>query len=421
MLEILNAAGLSIDAIRTRQPMETGVASSVKAILEDVRQNGDEALYRLTEKFDGVRPETLEVCGSDLEFPVDDEFLEILRQAADNIRDFHRRQCRTGYLVNERPGVVMGQKVLPLERVGLYVPGGTASYPSTVLMNCIPAKLAGVREIVMVTPPGRDGKIAPAILAAAKVAGVDRIFRIGGAQAVAALAYGTGSVPKVDKITGPGNVFVAEAKRQVYGLVDIDMIAGPSEILIVADGTADARFIAADLLSQAEHDKNAAAILLTDSSALAEAVRMELERQLALLERAEIARASIEKNGRIVLTESLEQAFALSNAVAPEHLEICTASPFDWLDRVQNAGSVFLGSYAPEPLGDYFSGTNHTLPTGGTARFASPLGVDDFVKKTCFTYYTRDAFGAVAEKVARFADREGLTAHARSARIRNER
>ena len=319
--------------------------------------------------------------------------------------------------MSERNGVVLGQKVTPLARVGLYVPGGTASYPSTVLMDCIPAKLAGVPEVIMVTP-AKGGKIAPEILAAAAVAGVDRVFRAGGAQAVAALAYGTESIPRADKIVGPGNVYVAEAKRQVFGLVDIDMIAGPSEILILADGSCDARFVAADLLSQAEHDKNASAVLVTPSAALASAVQAELERQLALLPRAEIARASIENNGKIILVPTLDVGIAIANEIAPEHLELSVVDPFALLGKVQNAGSIFLGKYCPEALGDYFAGPNHTLPTGGTARFSSPLSVDDFVKRSQFSYYTPEALAAAGKKVARFAQAEGLDAHAKSVLIR---
>ena len=314
----------------------------------------------------------------------------------------------------------MGQKVIPIARVGLYVPGGTAAYPSTVLMDAIPAKIAGCQKLVMVTPPGKDGRVNPAILAAAKVAGVDEIYKIGGAQAIAALAYGTQSVPQVDKIVGPGNAFVAEAKRQVYGQVAIDMIAGPSEILIVADGSCSARNLAADLLSQAEHDKNASAVLVTDSETLAQAVAEELEVQLQKLAREEIARASIENNGKIILTSDLNQAIAIANEIAPEHLELCVDDPFAYLDRIVNAGSVFMGKYCPEALGDYFAGPNHTLPTSGTARFSSPLSVDDFVKKTQYTYYTKQALGKVARQVAAFATQEGLGAHARSALVRLE-
>ncbi|MBO6020184.1 MAG: histidinol dehydrogenase, partial [Clostridia bacterium] len=333
----------------------------------------------------------------------------------------HEKQVRPGFIISEKEGVVTGQKVTPIERVGLYVPGGTAAYPSTVLMDAIPAKIAGCAEIVMTTPPGKDGKVNPAILAAADVAGVDRIFKVGGAQAIAALAYGTESVPKVDKIVGPGNAFVAEAKKQVFGVVSIDMIAGPSEILVVADGTCNPAYVAADLLSQAEHDKNASAVLVTDSPELALSVQTELERQIAQLPRREIARASIDKNGKIIVCDDLREALAVSNDIAPEHLELSLDNPFDYLDAVKNAGSIFLGKYCPEALGDYFAGPNHTLPTGGTARFSSPLSVDDFVKKSQFTYYTSDALASVSDKIALFAGKEGLDAHARSVTVRAEK
>ena len=346
---------------------------------------------------------------------VEPEFLRILEEAAENIRAFHERQVRGSFLISEKNGIVMGQKVMPIARVGLYVPGGTAAYPSTVLMDSIPAKIAGCETLVMTTPPGRDGRVNPAILAAAKTAGVDRIFKIGGAQAVAALAYGTESIPAVDKIVGPGNAFVAEAKKQVFGKVAVDMIAGPSEILIVADGTASPAVVAADMLSQAEHDKMASAVLVTDSLSLAEAVAQELERQLALLPRFEIARESIDRNGKIILAETIEEAIDIANEIAPEHLELCVDHPFDYLDAVRNAGSIFMGKHCPEALGDYLAGPNHTLPTGGTARFSSPLSVDDFVKKSQFTYFTKDALAAVAKDVAYFAEKEGLSAHARSA------
>ena len=344
----------------------------------------------------------------------------MLRRAAENITAFHSRQVRNSFILNEKCGVVVGQKIIPVDRAGLYVPGGTAAYPSTVLMDAIPARIAGCREVVIVTPPGRDGKVNPAILAAAAAAGVDRIFKVGGAQAIAALAYGTESIPRVDKIVGPGNAFVAEAKRQVYGTVSIDMIAGPSEILIVADSGSNPRHLAADMLSQAEHDRMASAVLVTDSAALAAQVADEIERQIPLLERADIARASIDANGKIIVADSIRDAIDISNEIAPEHLELCVDSPFDYLDLVRHAGSVFLGRNCPEALGDYFAGPNHTLPTGGTARFSSPLSVDDFVKKMQYTYYSRDALEDVASDVALFARKEGLTAHARSALVRTE-
>ena len=421
MIRILDYAALGKEAVLARKADAPDVSRPVAEILAAVRQEGDAAVLRYCAAFDGM-PE-----GTALEVPaeemlaacdaVDPALLNVMQEAAENIRAFHKRQLREGFVMSERNGVVLGQKVTPLARVGLYVPGGTASYPSTVLMDCIPAKLAGVPEVIMVTP-AKGGKIAPEILAAAAVACVDRVFRAGGAQAVAALAYGTESIPRADKIVGPGNVYVAEAKRQVFGLVDIDMIAGPSEILILADGSCDARFVAADLLSQAEHDKNASAVLVTPSAALASAVQAELERQLALLPRAEIARASIENNGKIILVPTLDAGIAIANEIAPEHLELSVDDPFALLGKVQNAGSIFLGKYCPEALGDYFAGPNHTLPTGGTARFSSPLSVDDFVKRSQFSYYTPEALAAAGKKVARFAQAEGLDAHAESVLVR---
>ena len=402
---------------------QTDVTSIVRDILRDVQENGDSALYAYSRKFDHAELSALEVTQAEIDAAfaaVDPAFIDVLREAKSNIEAFHRRQIENGFTVHDQNGVILGQRVLPLEKVGLYVPGGTAAYPSSVLMNCVPAVLAGCGEIVMVTPPSADGSVNPVILAAAKVAGVGRIFKVGGAQAVAALAYGTQSVPKVDKIVGPGNRFVAEAKKQVFGMVDIDMIAGPSEILIVADGTCNPRFVAADLLSQAEHDKLASAVLLTDSETLADAVAKELDVQIPQLLRREIAGYSIEHYGAIVLVNSIEQAVEVSNRIAPEHLELCMDNPFDYLNLVQNAGSVFLGKNCPEPLGDYFAGPNHTLPTSGTARFSSPLSVYDFVKRMQFTYFTSDALLAVKDKVAYFATQEGLTAHARSATIRFE-
>ncbi len=399
------------------------VTDTVRAILQDVQTNGDEALFAYSRKFDKAELSSLEVSEDEIRDAmdqVDPQFIEILQQAKENIRAFHMHQVENGFVVNDKPGVILGQRVLPLEKVGLYVPGGTAAYPSSVLMNCVPAQIAGCGEIVMVTPPSADGSVNPVILAAAKVGGVGRIFKVGGAQAVAALAFGTESIPKVDKIVGPGNCFVAEAKKQVFGKVDIDMIAGPSEILIIADQTCNPRFVAADMLSQAEHDKLASATLLTDSAELAKAVSLELERQIPLLERREIAGYSIENYGAIVLVKDLKQAIEVSNALAPEHLELCMDHPFDYLNLVQNAGSVFLGKNCPEPLGDYFAGPNHTLPTSGTARFSSPLSVYDFVKRMQFTYYSADALEAVKDKVAFFARKEGLTAHAKSATIRFE-
>ena len=417
MIRIYNCGEVSPDQIFARTEDTVDVSSAVSAIIDAVRADGDEAIRRYAKQFDKAELTAIEVTPAELDAAVaavDPEFIAILEEAAENIRDFHRRQVRQSFIVSEKDGVVLGQKVMPIEKVGLYIPGGTAAYPSSVLMNCIPAKIAGCREIVMVSPPSRGGDIAAPILAAAKIAGVDRVFRVGGAQAVAALAYGTETVPKVDKIVGPGNAYVAEAKRQVFGRVAIDMIAGPSEILVVADGRSDAGVVAADLLSQAEHDKMASAVLVTDSMELAQAVSAELERQIPLLPRAEIARASIDNNGKIIVADNLDQAMDISNQLAPEHLELCMDNPFDWLDKVQHAGSIFLGRNCPEALGDYFAGPNHTLPTSGTARFSNPLSVDDFVKKSQFTYYTADALEKVADKIARFAREEGLEAHARS-------
>ena len=423
MIRIAKFGEVAPEEIFARAVPETDVSSAVAAIIEEVRQNGDRALFALTEKFDKVKLTALAVTQEEIEdarVSVEPEFLRTLERAAANIRRFHERQVRNSFVLTRPEGVVMGQRVIPVDRAGLYVPGGTAAYPSTVLMDSIPAKIAGVSEVVMVTPPGRDGRVNPAILAAASVAGVDKIFKIGGAQAIAALAYGTESVPKVDKIVGPGNAFVAEAKKQVFGAVSIDMIAGPSEILVVADGRSDPRVLAADLLSQAEHDKMASAVLVTDSMALAEAVRDELEVQIPLLDRAEIARASIDKNGKIIVAEDLMAAVDIANEIAPEHLELMVDNPFDILDRVRHAGSVFMGRNCPEALGDYLAGPNHTLPTGGTAKFSSPLSVDDFVKKMQFTYFTEDALADTAEDVALFARKEGLTGHAKSALIRGE-
>ena len=422
MIRIMKRGEVSESELFARKVNGADVAGAVAEIIADVRENGDAALRKYNEKFDKCTCESLEV--SEEEFAaamaaVPEEYLRVLERSARNIREYHLRQVRHDYIVTAEDGSVLGQRVLPMARVGLYVPGGTAAYPSSVLMNAIPAKIAGVGEIVMTTPAG-GGAVSPAILAAARVAGVDRVFKVGGAQAVAALAYGTESVPRVDKIVGPGNAFVAEAKRQVYGQVAIDMIAGPSEILIVSDGKTNAKWLAADMLSQAEHDKLATAILITDSMEQALAVRSELERQLAALPREEIARASIENNGKIIVAEDLGEAVDIANEIAPEHLELCVDAPFDYLGRVRNAGSIFLGRYSPEPVGDYLAGTNHTLPTMGTARFSSPLSVDDFVKKSCFSYYTPAALEAAADDIALFADAEGLHGHAVSATIRRE-
>ncbi|MBR7173775.1 MAG: histidinol dehydrogenase [Clostridia bacterium] len=418
MMKILKMGEVSAAEIFRRNTPTVNVTDTVAEILRQVRERGDAALREYTRKFDGADLENLLVTEAEMAeavASVEPEFLRVLEKAAENIRKFHSRQIRNSFIINDEDGVIMGQKVIPVDRAGLYVPGGTAAYPSSVLMALVPAKIAGVPEVVITTPPGKNGKINPAILAAAKAGGADRIVKAGGAQAIAALAYGTESVPKVDKIVGPGNAFVAEAKRQVYGLVSIDMIAGPSEILVVADGKSNPRHLAADLLSQAEHDKNASAVLVTDSAELALQVQTEIEKQLPKLEREEIARASIENNGKIILTENLRSAIDTANEIAPEHLELCVDNPFDYLDAIRHAGSIFLGRNCPEALGDYLAGPNHTLPTQGTARFSSPLSVDDFVKKTQYTYFTRDALNRVAADVALFARKEGLTGHARSA------
>lgn len=423
MIKILDAGQVSPGEILARTEDQQDVAGIVSSIIDEVRRHGDDALLRYAKEFDRAELTAIEVPSRQLDDAVaalSPQLRSILEEAAENIRAFHSHQVRNSFVISQREGVVLGQKITPIRRVGLYIPGGTAAYPSSVLMNCIPAKIAGCREIVMVSPPTCGGDVNPVILAAARIAGVDRVFRCGGAQAVAALAYGTETVPKVDKIVGPGNAFVAEAKRQVFGRVGIDIIAGPSEILVVADGMSDPVHVAADLLSQAEHDKNASAVLVTDSPALARAVQGELERQLPLLPREAIARTSIDTNGKIIVTRDLETAIDIANELAPEHLELCVESPFDYLDRVTNAGSIFLGRNCPEALGDYFAGPNHTLPTNGAARFSSPLSVDDFVKRSQFTYYTSGALSAVSGKIAAFARQEGLEAHARSALVRFE-
>ena len=401
---------------------DSGVGETVAAIIRDVAQNGDSALLAYAKQFDRAELSSLEVTEAEMSAALasmPEELLAAMQTAAENIRAFHSMQLREGFRLERGNGVYMGQKITPIEKVGLYIPGGTASYPSTVFMNAIPAKLAGCGLIVMVSPPNASGQIAAPILAAAKLAGVDRVFKAGGAQAVAALAYGTGSIPRVDKIVGPGNAYVAEAKRQVFGRVAIDMIAGPSEILVVADETANPAFVAADLLSQAEHDVLASAVLITNSRVLAEAVSEEVERQLKTLPRERIARASIENNGKIILTDDLLCAIDLANDLAPEHLELCVQEPERYLAYVKNAGSVFLGNYCPEALGDYLAGPNHTLPTSGTARFSSPLSVDDFVKKTQYTYFPQEALAELEQKIAVFARAEGLEAHARAALIRS--
>lgn len=423
MIKIMKYGEVPNTEIFARSVPKTDVAGTVAEIIKNVRENGDKALFEYCEKFDKAQLSSLAVTKEEIDEAlslVEPEFLEILEKAAKNIRKFHSRQVRNSFIINDEDGIVIGQKIIPVDRAGLYVPGGTAAYPSTVLMDAIPAKIAGCREVVMVTPPTKDGKVNPVILAAAHVAGIDRIFKVGGAQAIAALAYGTQSIPKVDKIVGPGNAFVAEAKKQVFGVVSIDMIAGPSEILIVADGKSNPSYVAADLLSQAEHDKMASAVLVTDSEELARNVSTELEKQIPLLERREIARESIDVNGKIIVADTLDAAIEIANEIAPEHLELCVDNPFDKLDSIRHAGSIFMGRNCPEALGDYFAGPNHTLPTSGTAKFSSPLSVDDFIKKTQYTYYTKDALKKVAFDVAVFAKKEGLTAHAKSAVIRVE-
>lgn len=423
MIKIMKYGEVPNSEIFARSVPKTDVAGTVSEIIKNVRENGDKALFEYCEKFDKAQLSSLAVTKEEINEAlslVEPEFLEILEKAAKNIRKFHSRQVRNSFIINDEDGIVIGQKIIPVDRAGLYVPGGTAAYPSTVLMDAIPAKIAGCREVVMVTPPTKDGKVNPVILAAAHVAGIDRIFKVGGAQAIAALAYGTQSIPKVDKIVGPGNAFVAEAKKQVFGVVSIDMIAGPSEILIVADGKSNPSYVAADLLSQAEHDKMASAVLVTDSEELAKNVSTELEKQIPLLERREIARESIDVNGKIIVADTLDAAIEIANEIAPEHLELCVDNPFDKLDSIRHAGSIFMGRNCPEALGDYFAGPNHTLPTSGTAKFSSPLSVDDFIKKTQYTYYTKDALKKVAFDVAAFAKKEGLTAHAKSAVIRVE-
>ena len=422
MIKILDYSKLKED-IFAREESSVNVEEVVKGIIEDVSQNGDKALYYYIEKFDKCKLDSLIVTNEEFEEAfslVDDEFVEILRKASENIKLFHSKQLRQGFEIKKEDGVIIGQKITPIEKVGLYVPGGTAVYPSTVLMDSIPAKIAGCSEICITTPPNSQGKINPNILVAAKIAGVDKVYKVGGAQAIAALAYGTETVGKVDKIVGPGNAFVAEAKRQVYGIVNIDMIAGPSEILIIADTNSNAKHIASDLLSQAEHDKMASAVLVTDSLALAKQVQIEIERQLETLPRRDIARASIDVNGKIILAKDLQEVISVSNRIAPEHLELMVDNPFEYLDKITNAGSVFMGRYCPEALGDYYAGPNHTLPTSGTARFSSPLSVDDFVKKTQYTYYTQEALQKVYADVVYFAQKEGLDAHANSAKIRFE-
>ena len=425
MIPILQFDRLAPEDILNRDiQAEEDVSAAVDAVLAAVKAKGDAALKAYTKQFNGVELEDLQVSEAELDAAwrgLDPEFIRTLELAAENIRRFHEHQVHKDFVLTDRPGILMGQRYTPIEKVGICVPSAPAAFPSTILMNVIPAKIAGVGEIVVVTPPDQNGAISPEALAAAKIAGADKIFKIGGAQAVAALAYGTESVPRVDKVVGPGGIFVATAKRKVFGQVAIDMIAGPSEILVLADGKSDAAWVAADLLSQAEHDVLASPVLVTDSQELARAVQTEVERQLELLPRREVARRAVDDNGKIIVTDDLEKAVEAANLIAPEHLELCVDDPFALLPRVKNAGSIFLGRSAPEALGDYFAGPNHTLPTSGTARFSSPLSVDDFVKKSSFLYYDQAALSPVAERIAEFARREGLEAHARSVLIRNEK
>ena len=416
MIDIIKANDFTV--LRpTRGTAAAAVVDAVSGIIADVIAHGDAALRELTERFDGCILDALEVTSAEIDAAVNEagaEFMGIMERAAKNIEEFHRRQIRQGYIMTTGDGVVLGQRILPLARVGLYIPGGTAAYPSSVLMNCIPAKLAGVGEVIIATPPSKDGRVDAGILAASRIAGANRIFKIGGAQAIAAMAYGTETIPRVDKITGPGNAYVAEAKRQVFGVVGIDMIAGPSDILVIADDSANPALVAADMLSQCEHGEDSIAVLITDSAGLADRVSIEIEAQLIKLPREKIARESIDSHGRIIIADSLDQAFDISNELAPEHLEIFLDEPFAYLDRVKNAGSVFLGKNTPEAVGDYYAGPNHTIPTSGTAWFSSPLSVDDFIKKSSFTYYTTDALQSAGGDIVRFAEKEGFTAHAAS-------
>lgn len=426
MIRIAKVDGVSerelINQLKARSgEIDRKVTSAVTDILNNVKQNGDDAVREYTLKFDGHMPSKFEISREEIDSSPDKcdrDFILALYKAADNIRDFHARQKQQSWLEPKQNGVILGQRIRGLKRVGVYVPGGTAAYPSSVLMNVIPAKIAGVKEIIMVTPPQKDGTANPDILAAAKIAGVDRVFLMGGAQAVAALAYGTQSVPKVDKIVGPGNIFVATAKKLLYGTVDIDMIAGPSEILIVADKSANPKFLAADLMSQAEHDKMASAILLTTSEETANETAKELSRQMQTLERKDIIEQSLNDFGAIIVCKDISEAVDFANELAPEHLELAVENPMEYIGRVDNAGSVFLGHYSPEPLGDYFAGPNHVLPTSGTARFFSPLSVDSFIKKSSFIYYTEPALSEAKDDIIKLAETEGLTAHANSIKVR---
>ena len=413
----------ALDEIFPRSQFEyEDINKKVREIIEDVKADGDKALYKYSEMFD-VKLESLTVSSEEIEEAydrIDEEFKEVLLAAAGNIRKFHEKQVRNNFFTTDKNGVLLGQIINPIEKAGIYIPGGTASYPSTVLMNVIPAKIAGVEEIILVSPPNKEGNIEDSILAAAKIAGADRIFKIGGAQSIAALSYGTETIPKVYKITGPGNIYVAMAKKMVYGEVDIDMVAGPSEILVIADENAVPENVAADLLSQAEHDRLAASVLVTTSEEIAEKVKNELAKQLERLPRKDTAKESLKNNGRIIITETIDEAVKISNEIAPEHLELCVNDPFSILGKIKNAGSIFLGNNTPEALGDYFAGPNHTLPTSGTAKFSSPLSVDDFIKKSSVIYYTKEALEKVKDKIICFAEKEGLTAHAESVRIRFE-
>lgn len=424
MIRILDWESIRPEEILNRDiRAEDDVSAAVDAVIADVRKNGDAALLRYTERFDGVKLTALEVTAAEIDAAwtaLDEDFKTTLTMAADNIRRFHEKQVQNDFVLTDRPGIVMGQRYTPIRRVGVCVPRSPEAFPSTILMNVIPARIAGVEEIIVVTPPDRTGAVSAEALAAAKIAGADRIFKVGGAQAVAALAYGTETIPAVDKVVGPGGIFVATAKRKVFGQVGIDMIAGPSEILVLSDGDSDPAWVAADMLSQAEHDVCASAVLVTDSRPLAEAVQKELEEQLSILPRRDIAAKALADNGKIIVTADLSAAVEAVNRIAPEHLELCVADPFALLPQIRNAGSVFLGRSAPEALGDYFAGPNHTLPTSGTARFSSPLGVDDFRKRSSFLYYTREALAEAAPRIADFARREGLEAHARSALSRRQ-
>lgn len=422
-MKILKLSDMERSEILTRSDRVSEASETVRTILDTVRREGDSALISYTNKFDGVEISSIRVSDEEISEALssaDPGFIAVLEKAAERIRDYHSRQRRDGYIITGKDGVVLGEKIVPLERVGIYVPGGSAAYPSTVLMDSIPAFVAQCPEIVMVTPPSKDGRVNPSVLAAASIAGIREIYKVGGAQAVAALAYGTETIRRVDKIVGPGNIFVQEAKRLVSSTVAIDMTAGPSEILIVAEEDSSPDVLASDLIGQAEHDRNATSILLCTSEKLADEVSDAVERQLSVLPRRDIASRSIENNGKIIICDSVDEMIDLSNEIAPEHLELFLSDPFSKLGQVKNAGSVFLGKYSPEALGDYMAGPNHTLPTSGSARFSSPLGVDDFVKRIQFTYYTKEALGRDADSIALFARKEGLEGHARSALSRRE-